>query len=366
MPELSVCVVNWNTRELLDACLSSLAETAAGIVLEVIVVDNASWDGSAGMVRERHPNVILLENDDNVGYAAANNQALTTARASFKLLLNADIVIHPGALQELLQFAREHPRVGAVAPRLVYPDGTLQRSCRSFPTPDVVIYEALGLSRLFPCSRRFGKYRMTWWDYGEARPVDQPMASALLLRQEALDEVGLFDGQFPIFFNDVDLCSRLWETGWEVWYDPQATMTHHEGASTSQVRREMIAESHRSFLRYYRKHYRGRVNLLAYWTAVTILTIGRWIRGGRPAREGLASNDSEQAERTPEVGLGEEATMIDASLLEILVCPDCKADVELDAEQKQIVCTGCGKRYPIRDGIPIMLIEEATTPDEAD
>jgi len=277
-PELSVCIVNWNTRELLDRCLVSIRETAADLAVEVIVVDNASADGSVAMLRERHADVTVICNEQNVGYAAANNQALGVARAPFALLLNPDIIVQPGAMQQLLRFADEHPRAAAVAPRLVHPDGRLQHSCRTFPTPDVVIYEALGLSRLFPRSKIFGKWRMTWWGYDQARPVEQPMASALLLRRAALQEVGMFDEQFRIFFNDVDLCKRLWEAGWEVWYDPSAVMVHYGGAATSQVRREMIAESHRSFMQFYRKHYRGKVNALGYWAVMVILRLGAMLR----------------------------------------------------------------------------------------
>jgi len=277
-PELSVCIVSWNTHDLLDACLRSIAQAPDEISREVIVVDNASADGTAAMVRDRHPDVTLIANDGNAGYAAGNNQAIGAASGPLVLLLNPDIVVHPGALDALARVLRDRPRAGAVAPRLILPDGSVQASCRSFPTPDVVLYEALGLSRLFPRSRRFGKYRMTWWDYDSERTVDQPMASALMLRAEALDEVGGMDEEFPIFFNDVDLCRRLWEAGWEVWFTPLASMDHVGGAATSQVRRRMLCESHRSFLRFYRKHYRGTIPSWQYRGAVALLCIGHALR----------------------------------------------------------------------------------------
>ena len=270
---LSVCIVNWNTRELLRACLESIAAQRGELQLQVIVVDNASGDGSAEMVREAFPWVELLANPDNRFYAAGNNQALRAARMPRLLLLNSDIVVPPGALAALVQWMAGRPQAGAVAPRLVYPDGRLQRSCRSFPSPDTVWWEVLGLSRLLPRSRTFGKYKMTWWDYGADRQVDQPMASALLLRKAALDQVGLFDEGFPMFFNDVDLCRRLVDRGWEVWYTPTVTMTHHHGGSTRLVRREMIAESGRSFRRYYEKHYRGRTSRPLYWLTTGMLRV---------------------------------------------------------------------------------------------
>jgi len=280
MAELGVCIVNWNTCELLDRCLRSIRAQAGDLSVDVIVVDNASTDGSADMVRAQHPWARLIANSENRYYAAANNQGLRELQAPLKLLLNPDIEVHPGSLQTLVRFMQDHPQAGAVAPRLREPDGTIQRSCRAFPTPDIVLYEALGLSRLFPRSRTFGKYRMGWWDYGDTRRVPQPMASALLLRDAALEQIGLFDEQFPMFFNDVDLCRRLWDAGWEVWFTPQAEMTHLGGAATRQARREMIVASHRSFVRYYQKHFRGRVCALCYWAAIALLQVGLWFRVG--------------------------------------------------------------------------------------
>ena len=276
---LSICLVNWNTRDYLRACLQSIRDTAGGLDPQIIVVDNASSDGSAGMVRAEFPAVTLIANDGNLKYARGSNQALEAASGEFRLLLNPDTVLLPGALTELLAAAERHPRAGAAAPKLVHPDGSPQRSCRSFPDPAAIAYEALGLARLFPRSRRFGAYRMSWWDHDDERAVDQPMASALLLRAAALEEIGLFDEAFPMFFNDVDLCRRLWDAGWEVWFTPKARLIHHFGASTRQARRAMIAESHRSLLRYYEKHYRGRVPLLPYYGARALIRLGGALRG---------------------------------------------------------------------------------------
>lgn len=292
-PTLSICIVNWNTRDLLRDCLRSIRQTAAELDPEVIVVDNASADGSAEMVREEFPEVQLIANEENLFYARGNNQALERATGQLKLLLNSDIIVLEGALQELLAAAERHPKAGGIAPKLVHPDGSLQLSCRTFPDPPVVLYETVRLHRLFPRSRRFGAYRMDWWGYDDERPVDQPAASALLLRSAALEEVGLLDEAFPIFFNDVDLCRRLWDAGWEVWFTPAASMIHYQGASTSQVRPAMITESHRSLLRYYEKHYRGHINPLAYYGARALVrlsgpvrqTIAR-IRQGRGAEGG--------------------------------------------------------------------------------
>jgi len=275
---LAVCIVNWNTREHLARCLESLRAHAADLAPTVVVVDNGSRDGSADLVRQRFPEVHLLANSENRGYAAATNQALAAVQADYWLLLNPDVVVQPGSVQYLVEFLRTHPRAGAVAPRLRYPDGRVQLTCRSFPSPDTILYDALLLSRLFPRSRIFGKYRMSWWAHDDERQVEQPMASALLLRQAALSEIGGLDEGFPIFFNDVDLCYRLRQAGWEIWFTPRAEMTHYHGASTSQVWRQALNESHAGFVRFYEKHYRGRTSALTYWAVRGLLAGGFFLR----------------------------------------------------------------------------------------
>lgn len=277
-PTLAVCIVNWNTREHLRRCLESLRRYTADLQPQVVVVDNGSTDASAEMTAAEFPQVQLIANPDNRGYAAGNNQALAAVEADFKLLLNPDVQVSAGSVQYLLEFMTAHPRAGAVAPRLRYPDGRVQLTCRSFPTPDVVFYDALLLARLFPRSHTFGKYRMSWWAMDEEREVDQPMASAFLLRAAALQEIGPLDEAFPIFFNDVDLCYRLKQAGWEIWFTPRVEMTHYHGASTSQVWSSMLRESYTGFVRFYRKHYFRRLHPVVYWTTMALLGAGFAVR----------------------------------------------------------------------------------------
>ncbi len=280
---LSIIIVNWNTRDLLRACLRSLRATCADVPHEVIVVDNASSDGSAAMVAEEFPQVRLIANAENVGYAKGNNQGLEIARGESLWLLNPDTEILPNAAERLLKFMQEHADCGALGCKLLNPPTlqhsntpTLQHSCRTFPTPDVIILEALGLSRLFPRHRWFGKYRMTWWGYDEVREVDQPMAASLLIRREVIEQVGGMDEAFPIFFNDVDLCYRIKQAGWKIYFTPDAQVIHHGGASTRQVKPQMIGESHQSLLRFYEKHYRGKISPLVYaLVKLIVLLTGR-------------------------------------------------------------------------------------------
>jgi GT2 family glycosyltransferase len=267
--DLSVIIVNWNTRAELRACLKSLRVSGA----ELIVVDNASADESAQMVRETFPEVVLIANSENRGYAAANNQGIARSRGEFLMLLNPDTELPPEAPGQLVDFLRAHPKAGAVAPRLVHPDGRVQESVRGWPTPGALFTEATGV-------RLPGDpYRVAVAELTEPVRVPQPMTSCLVVRRSALEQVGNLDERFPIFFNDVDFCFRLWEAGWEVWYLPAVRVLHHGGASTRQVRPKMIRESHRSLCDFYAKHYRRRLPFVLYGvTVAAIRAVGalRW------------------------------------------------------------------------------------------
>jgi len=275
---LSICIVSWNTSELLRACLRSIFEYPPDEPFEVIVVDNASRDGSAEMVRTEFPQVLLIANSENRGYARGNNQAIERAQGEFILLLNPDTEMRPGTLRNAICFLREHPEVGAIGAKQVFPDGRVQPSVRGFPTPRNLLFEVLGLARLFPRSRLFGAYRMRWFRYDRPMPVDQPMGTFLLVRRAVIEQVGLMDEAFPLFFNDVDWCYRIWQAGWSIWFVPQVEILHHGGASTKQVRRGAICESHRALEQFYRKHYRSRLPLLLYALIVGLIRFSKWVR----------------------------------------------------------------------------------------
>jgi len=304
---LSIVIVNWNTRSLLRACLRSLeaAGDLAGIEHEILVIDNASADGSAEMTRQEFPRVTLIANESNLGYAAATNQGFAAARGESILLLNPDTEVPPGALRVLMETLAAHPEAAAVAPRLVDPDGTVQRSVRGFPAPWPLLAELSGLARLFPRSRRLGAYRMRYWNHDDERGVDQPMASCLLIRREALEAVGPMDEEFPIFGNDADWCYRARAAGWSIYFTPHAEIVHHGGASTSQVRRAMLRETERGLTHFYRKHYRGRAGTLGYLLALLAIHAGTAARilaydaraalGGRPPAGSSVGREKERA-----------------------------------------------------------------------
>ncbi len=275
---ISVLIVNWNTRDLLRACLNSLDKIT--IEHEIIVVDCASPDDSAAMIAREFPAVRLIASDENLGFAAGNNRAYEIASGEWIWLLNPDTEIFDNAAEILVDFLRANPKVGAVASALVDArDGHIQRSCRTFPTPAALWTQASGLAALFPRSKRFGFYKMGWWNYRDARQIEQPMASSLMLRRAAIESIGeLFDEQFPIFFNDVDLCFRLELANWQIWFEPRSRVKHWGGASTSQLKPEMIAQSHRSLRNFYAKHYSSHVAAPLYFATIWMSDLAGWAR----------------------------------------------------------------------------------------
>ncbi len=287
---LSILIVNWNTREFLKACLASLPAPLRELEHEIIVVDCASGDGSAEMVTREFPAAILIASGENLGFAAGNNLAFERASGEFIWLLNPDTEVLGEAPCALLDFLMQNPTVGGAASALIDArDGHIQRSCRTFPTPAALWAQASGLASAFPRSRRFGFYKMGDWNRKTIRQIEQPMASSLMLRREAIGAAGgLFDVRFPIFFNDVDLCLRLKNAGWPLWFVPDARVRHWGGGATSQIRAAMIEESHRSLRRFYELHYRGRISPLIYGPTVWMSDLAGALRARLAKRKAAA------------------------------------------------------------------------------
>jgi GT2 family glycosyltransferase len=277
---LSIVIVNWNTRDHLLGALESIYSAPPAFPFEVIVVDNASHDGSAEAVAGQRPQVELIANRENAGYAQGNNQAMQLACGAYVLLLNPDVTLPAGALDRAVAFMEERTDAGALGVLQRFPNGEIQRSLRGFPTPQAVLWELIGLSRLFPGSRFFSAYRMNWFHYDRVAEVDQPMGTFLLIRRKALDAVGPLDEAFPIFFNEVDWLLRSRRAGWKTYFTPDVEIVHYGGASTEQVSREMAWESRRGLLRFYKKHYGG----VAYLPLRLIIAAGSWLDAAIKAR----------------------------------------------------------------------------------
>ncbi|UCB52862.1 MAG: glycosyltransferase family 2 protein [Candidatus Zixiibacteriota bacterium] len=255
--DISIVIVTWNSQDFIRQCLGSILATSAESGTEVIVVDNASSDGTARIVRASYPEVNLIENKTNLGYAKANNQGIDQAQGRYVLLLNPDTRLLDHSLSSMYKFMERNPRAGAMGPRLLNPDGSTQASCREFPGFSSLIWEFSGLSRLFPESKIFGKWRMGYFTFDQPREVDQPMGSCLVIRKETLEQVGSFDENFSMFFNDVDLCYRIKNAGWKIYFQPDAQVIHHRGAFTRKVKRKMIWLSHLAFYKFFKKHRKG-------------------------------------------------------------------------------------------------------------
>jgi GT2 family glycosyltransferase len=269
--DVSICIVNYMTTDLLLRCLDSIACAPPTADFETIVIDNASPSFDPGTIAKRVAGTRVVQNLSNLGYAAACNQAIALARGGLILLCNPDIELTPGALDALVAFLGEHPRAAGAAPQLVYPSGKIQASCRGFPTPSGLFFEITGLARLFPGSRRIAPYRMRYFGHNQTMQVEQPMASCLMLRRAAIDEVGLLDEQFPIFCNDVDWAMRAADRGWGMYFVAQASAIHHLGQSTKHMGLERIRETTRSMLRLYRKHYENAIPGLVYYPTIGLI-----------------------------------------------------------------------------------------------
>jgi len=252
--ELSITICSWNTLEDLRACLASLRAAKDEANFEVIVIDNASHDGSPDMAESEFPEFRSLRQSKNLGFTGGHNLAICERTGHHVALLNSDTVIHKGAIGTLVQYMREHPEAGIIGPKLLNPDGSLQFSCRRFPNPVAAAFRNTFLGRLFPNNRYTREYLMQDWPHDAPREVDWLSGAAMFIRKEVIDKVGVLDDTLFMFCEDVDLCKRTWEAGFKVVYVPDAVVTHAIGHSTSQVANKMIVRFHRSMFRYYRKH----------------------------------------------------------------------------------------------------------------
>jgi N-acetylglucosaminyl-diphospho-decaprenol L-rhamnosyltransferase len=325
--DLLIVIVNYNTRDLLRDCLASIYESRGDFSYEVCVVDNGSRDNSAAVVHQEFPQAQLIEIPVNRGYAYANNLGLTafgfqnTPPAQrpcpepfgfaqdapdegpsapvprYALLLNADTLLPPSALQDMLDFMEAHPEAGAAGPRLVREDGSLDLACRrGFPTPSAFVYRMMGLSKLFPKSRRFGRYNLTYLDPDELTEVDSVVGAFMLVRAEAIRQVGLLDETFFLYGEDLDWAYRIRKAGWKIYYNPQVTVLHVKAASTRHSRRARY-EFFRAMDIFYRKHYADTTPLWLHWLIIG----GIALRGGLARLGGMVKGSSR-------VGISMEAT----------------------------------------------------------
>jgi N-acetylglucosaminyl-diphospho-decaprenol L-rhamnosyltransferase len=267
--DVSILILNYNTREHLRACLESVRDegstslSGGPIQAEVIVVDNASSDGSAEMVAAEFPWAALIRSPRNGGFANGNNQGLVRSRGAAILVLNPDALMPAGGIAGLLDRLAAHPEAGIVGPRLLRPDGSMHLACRrSFPTPSIAFYRLSGLSQLFPHSPRFGRYNLTFVDPRMPLEVDSVCGACMLIRRAVLERVGPLDERFFMYGEDLDWCLRTRQAGWTVRYEPDIVVQHQHGAASRKRALRATYYFFHAMDLFYRKHYVDRYHPL--------------------------------------------------------------------------------------------------------
>jgi N-acetylglucosaminyl-diphospho-decaprenol L-rhamnosyltransferase len=287
--DCSVVIVNYHHDALLAECLESLAKASPGLSTEVIVVDNGGTLAPGGF-RERFPAIHFVDNPENLGFARAANQGIRLARGRHVLCLNPDTVVHEGALHRLVAYLDAHPGVGVVGARLLESDGSLQYSCRRFPSYLTIFFGRYALlTRLFPRNRASRDYLYLDWDHRSAREVDWVSGACLMVRREVIARVGGFDEGYFLFVEDMDWCRRIRDAGFTVAYVPEAVVTHHIGVSRGPVPARVVWARHQGMRRYVGKHF-GAPPLLRGLISAALLARAGVLVTGNALRRSVRAN----------------------------------------------------------------------------
>ena len=282
--DLSIIIVNYNTAGLLSNAIDSIHKTTKGLRYEIIVSDNGSMDGSEEYIKNNYTDVIWISNNANLGFAKANNIGIKRAQGRHILLLNSDTVLMDNCLDSCVDYMDKHMDIGALGCKVILPDGSLDAACkRGLPTPSASLYKFLGLPKLFPKSRVFGQYNLTYLDEDEVNEVDSLVGAFMMVRREVIDEVGLLNENYFMFGEDIDWCYRIKEADWKIVYYPDAKIIHYKGGSGRNLKTDY--EFHRAMYLFYNKHYRYKyplvVGLLIYvgiFFRFTLSILINWIK----------------------------------------------------------------------------------------
>ena len=251
--DLSIIIVNWNTKDLLLQCLESVYQTIKRVEMEVFVVDNGSMDGSIAAAKGRFPEVKFIQNEINLGFARANNQALSLAKGRYLLLLNPDTQVKKGAMERLISFMDAHPEAGGAGAQLLNSDGSRQNSIANFPSLATELLNKSLLRWFFP-SVFPGKER----NYPEPIEVDSVIGACMVVKRDAIEPVGLLDEGYFLFLEETDWCYRMRRTGWKIYHVPQAEVYHFQGKGVEMEKKKARVEYYRSLYRFFKKN-RGRL-----------------------------------------------------------------------------------------------------------
>ena len=284
--KLSVIIVNYNVEYFVDQCLDSVKKAIKQLPVEVIVIDNASMDGSVEVLKNKHSNCTLIFNEKNVGFSKANNQGIECAKGEYILLLNPDTIVEESTFEKVIAFMDAHPNAGGLGVRMIDGRGTfLPESKRGLPTPMVAFYKIFGLSTIFPKSKRFGHYHLGHLPENETNKIDVLSGAFMLIRKKALDTVGMLDETFFMYGEDIDLSYRIQKGGYDNYYFPETSIVHYKGESTKKSSVNYVFVFYRAMIIFAKKHFSGNnawlfsflINLAIYFRAFIAIT-GRMIQ----------------------------------------------------------------------------------------
>ncbi|MEJ2052838.1 MAG: glycosyltransferase [Calditrichaceae bacterium] len=275
-PVISIIIVNYNVRDFLEQALNSAKRALKKIPSEIFVVDNASIDGSVAMVKQRFPDIRLIESKKNVGFSAGNNLALKKAKGKYIVLLNPDTVIQEDTFRVLLEFFESTPDATAATCKIINPDGSFSVDCRhSIPTPMTALWKIIGFNKLFPNSKIFGRYNLTFLDENKISEVEAISGSFMMLKRDIIDQIGELDEDFFMYCEDIDYCHRINEAGGKIYYVPTSQIIHYKGESTKKNNLDYVVTFNRSLYQFYKKHYQQKYLYPLKW----IILLGTIFRG---------------------------------------------------------------------------------------
>ncbi len=298
--KLSIIIVSWNVKDDLLRCMASLTDNPPSVPFEPIIIDNMSTDGTAEAVKDAHPEVTLVANTDNRGFAAANNQGIDLSSGQYILFLNPDTIIHPGSLDILIEFLDNNPDVGACGPKLLGDDGIPQGSVRTFPTYRGVLYSHTVFRLLGLFRSESHKWMMKDFSHEKLADVDQVMGAAMLVRRSVIELVGGMDTDFFMYYEEVDLCYRIKQAGWRIVFIPDAVITHLGGRSSEQVplKRVMMLKSMAIFFRKHRGRLSANLFIIVFKIAVILRNICHLLMGIVTYIYTVVTVDSERRRKT--------------------------------------------------------------------
>lgn len=301
--DLSIIIVNYNTCEMTVDCLHSVFASKLNSSFEVILVDNDSKDDSVTVVSRLFPQVHLIANKTNTGFAKANNQGMRVAAGRYILLLNSDTIVQPDTFEVMIKLMDEKPEIGAAGCKIILPNGALDKACkRGFPTPSASFYYAFGFSKMFPDKPKFNQYQLGYLDPDQSYPVDCLVGAFMLVRSEVVEQVGGLDESYFMYGEDIDWCYRIKQVGWGIYYHSGTYIVHYKGGSAKRRPLKIVYEFHRSMLLFHRKHYRGKYSPIvngAVYAGVGVKfglsLLAGWLKPRRGAQTSSEGNKESKA-----------------------------------------------------------------------